>query len=82
MNLILLTLKIKLVLKKYPREEIIRRVNLQYLYRCFHLHMSLSDLDFKAINILTNLSINSQYEIVREEARTHLFELLGKRDVK
>ena len=69
---------LKLILKKYPREEIIRRVNLQYMYRCFHLHISLIDLDFKSINILTNLSINSLFEIVREEARVHLFELLGQ----
>lgn len=51
---------------------------LQYMYRCFHLHMSLIDLDFKIINILTNLCINSAYEIVRDEARVHLFELLGQ----
>lgn len=68
----------KLVYKKYPREELIRRVMLQYNYRCFHLHISLTELDFKIINILTNLSVNSFYEIVREESRTQLFELLAQ----
>ncbi|CAF0997060.1 unnamed protein product [Brachionus calyciflorus] len=51
---------------------------LQYEFRCFHLHLSLNDLDFKVINILTNLSINSFYQIVRDEARNQLFELIGQ----
>jgi hypothetical protein len=72
------TIQNKLIFKKYPREELVRRVVLQYMYRCFHLHMSLVDLDFKIINILTSLSINSAYEVVRDEARVHLFELLGQ----
>ena len=38
----------------------------------------LNDLDFKVINILVNLAINSFYEIVRQEARIHLFELLAQ----
>lgn len=51
---------------------------LQYEFRCFHLHISLIDLDFKVINSLSNLAINSSYQIVRDEARTQLFELLGQ----
>lgn len=51
---------------------------LQYSYRCFHLHISLIDLDFKVINSLSNLSINSFYEIVRDEARNQLFDMLGQ----
>ncbi|RMZ98657.1 proteasome activator complex subunit 4B-like [Brachionus plicatilis] len=67
-----------LIEKKYPREELIRRVMLQYEFRCFHLHTTLSDLDYQAVIALTNLSINSFYQVVREEARTQLFELLSQ----
>lgn len=51
---------------------------LQYEFRCFHLYTTLSELDYEAISILVNLSINSLYQVVREEARTQLFELLGQ----
>jgi len=72
------TLQNKLMNKKYPRSELIRRLMLQYAYRCFHLHTSLNDLDLKVINILTKLSVNSFYEIVRTEARTQLFDLMAQ----
>ena len=42
------------------------------------MHTSLNDLDLKVINILTKLSVNSFYEIVRTEARTQLFDLMAQ----
>lgn len=51
---------------------------LQYNYRSFHIHTKLNDLDVKMIDILVRLSIDSFYEIVRNEARTNLFFLLGQ----
>ncbi len=65
-------------MKMYPRDELIKRVMLQYNYRCFQLHTTLNDLDFKAVNLLVTLSINSPFEIVRQEARQNLFDLLGQ----
>lgn len=68
----------QLMLKKYPRDELIRRVMLQYNYRSFYLYTRLNDLDLKIIDILFKLAVNSYYLVVREEARTQLFSVLSQ----
>ena len=51
---------------------------LQYNYRSFHIHTKLNDLDIKMLDILMRLSIDSFYEIVRNDARTNVFFLMGQ----
>ena len=51
---------------------------LQYNYRPFHLHTQLNKLDAEIIDLLVDLSINSDYETVRDEARTNLFYILAQ----
>lgn len=68
----------KLIIKEYPREELIRRITLQYNYRSFHIHTQLNELDLETLNILTNLAIYSAYQIVREEARSNIYFVIAQ----
>ena len=51
---------------------------LQYNYRTFHVHTQLNALDMEIIELLFDLSINSAYQIVRDEARQNLYFLLSQ----
>ena len=68
----------KLIFKKYPRDELVRRVMLQYNYRSFHIHTRLNELDRRIIEVLIQLAVDSFYEVVRTEARQNLFFTLAQ----
>ena len=59
------------------RDELIQRVQLQYMYRHFHIHSILNEVDFRVINLLVKLSIDSVYAVVRKECQTQLFSILS-----
>ena len=55
----------------------ISRVMLQYLYRSFHIHSVLNELDLRVIDLLFRLSTDSIYAVVRKEAQTQLLSVLS-----
>jgi hypothetical protein len=59
------------------RNELIRRVMLQYDFRTFHLYDKLNDLDYKTIECLFKQSKDSAYAVVRKSAQTQLFVMLS-----
>ncbi len=72
------TIQNKLINKQYPRDELIRRLNLQYIYRSFHIHTQFNQQDLLITEFLSNLAINSAYEIVRKEARDSLYSIYSQ----
>ena len=63
--------------KNSTRPELIQRIMLQYKFRTFNIHTRLNELDMRTIDILFRLSTDSIYAIVRKDAQTQLFSLLG-----
>ena len=51
---------------------------MQYQYSSFHVHTRLNKLDMEIIEHLMQVSIDSHYEIVRQEARTDLFHTIAQ----
>jgi len=72
------TIQNKLLIKHYPREELIRRLNLHYTYRSFHIHTQLNQQDLLITEFLSDLAINSAFEIVRKEARDSLYSIFSQ----
>ena len=72
------TIQNKLTIKSYPRDELIRRIQLQYNYRSFHIHTQFNELDRTIAEFLFKLSINSNYEIIRREARENMYAIFGQ----